>query len=78
MSTPHTSSRPTSRSSTIHSERTDEGPSFAFETPTPAQRLGSGTTSQGRLALDLAAGEIRAISESESEGFRAWVLSFGG
>ncbi|KAG9080846.1 hypothetical protein FRC06_006078 [Ceratobasidium sp. 370] len=54
-------SRPTSRASTIHSDERTEGPSFAFETPTPAprpdSRFGSG--------VNLASGEIRAVSDDQ-------------
>ncbi|KAG8746747.1 hypothetical protein FRC10_003730 [Ceratobasidium sp. 414] len=54
-------SRPTSRASTIHSDERTEGPSFAFETPTPAprpdSRFGSG--------VNLASGEIRPVSDDQ-------------
>ncbi|CAE6468882.1 unnamed protein product [Rhizoctonia solani] len=50
-----------SRASTIHSDDRGDGPSFAFETPTPASRPASRPPS----GIDLAAGEVRAISDSE-------------
>ncbi|QRV73169.1 hypothetical protein RhiJN_01183 [Ceratobasidium sp. AG-Ba] len=57
-------SRPTSRASTIHSTASDErteGPSFAFETPTPAPRPDSRFGS----VISLASGEVRAVSEDQ-------------
>ncbi|KAF8605533.1 hypothetical protein BDV93DRAFT_521823 [Ceratobasidium sp. AG-I] len=81
MSTPYTSSRPISRSSTIHSEHSEhsEPPSFAFETPTPAQRLGSmGSQGQGngRPALDLAAERALAPSLRSRKGGQPVVGQF--
>ncbi|CAE6522752.1 unnamed protein product [Rhizoctonia solani] len=58
MSTPRAS---LSRASTIHSDDREEGPSFAFETPTPASRPASRPPS----GIDLATGEIRSVSDSE-------------
>ncbi|CAE6419799.1 hypothetical protein RSOLAG22IIIB_04932 [Rhizoctonia solani] len=58
MSTPHASF---SRASTIHDDDREEGPSFAFETPTPASRPASRPSS----GIDLATGEVRAVSDSE-------------
>lgn len=60
MTTPFTS---LSRASTIHSDDRTECPSFAVETPTPASRASSRAPS----GIDLAAGEIRPISDSQSE-----------
>ncbi|KAH7336909.1 hypothetical protein B0J17DRAFT_629540 [Rhizoctonia solani] len=50
-----------SRASTIHSDDRGDGPSFAFETPTPASRPASRPPS----GIDLATGEVRAVSDSE-------------
>ncbi|CAE6415389.1 unnamed protein product [Rhizoctonia solani] len=58
MATPFTS---LSRASTIHSDDRGEGPSFAFETPTPAFR----PTSRPPSGIDLATGEVRAVSDFE-------------